>query len=312
MRHTEVNHTTDNTSFSGTGGPPLEREHVQYKSERQSVDLSEFNGNQINNPHDEKLEYPVEIQIVHDHSQVRDDGLGSERQSQNSHLLGVRPYIYKDDDSEPKAPTHRGSPIPAKYGGRSTPVAHRYQSQVFSNESNSYLTATDGPARSHTTQSYVAVNPFAASLAQSLVNIGVHSSSTPLYPVGYCRPPTPVSQSYAGTADTLKYVLAFFVDTMPRQVYLHLLLRLPSLYFTRVTRIFEDAELSMPDIRRMAMSSTNDWKKDTMNVVQVNWNFDPSVMPPSFANLKASWENFIDSLLMEWKTLNIVSVLLLR
>ncbi|KAF8999376.1 hypothetical protein BDQ17DRAFT_1543604 [Cyathus striatus] len=33
-------------------------------------------------------------------------------------------------------------------------------------------------------------------------------------------------------------------DTLPRQVYLHLLLRLPAMYFSRVARIFEDAEVT--------------------------------------------------------------------
>ncbi|KAF5374277.1 hypothetical protein D9758_004578 [Tetrapyrgos nigripes] len=37
-------------------------------------------------------------------------------------------------------------------------------------------------------------------------------------------------------------------------IYLHLLLRLPSMYFSRVSRIFEDAEISKPEIRRMINS----------------------------------------------------------
>ncbi|KAJ6615543.1 hypothetical protein B0H10DRAFT_65422 [Mycena sp. CBHHK59/15] len=44
---------------------------------------------------------------------------------------------------------------------------------------------------------------------------------------------------------------AFVTDTLLRQIYLHMLLRLPSLYFSRVARIFEDAEVSRPDIERM-------------------------------------------------------------
>ncbi|KAF8068779.1 hypothetical protein FPV67DRAFT_1414919, partial [Lyophyllum atratum] len=42
-----------------------------------------------------------------------------------------------------------------------------------------------------------------------------------------------------------------------------------------------------------------------MSLQQLPWT------SPSSANLKSTWEAFIDSLLREWKTLNIVSVLLL-
>ncbi|KAJ6583897.1 hypothetical protein DFH09DRAFT_911185 [Mycena vulgaris] len=38
---------------------------------------------------------------------------------------------------------------------------------------------------------------------------------------------------------------------------------------------------------------------------------DPTVLPPSLLNFRSSWEGFIDSLMREWKTLNIISVLLL-
>jgi len=231
-------------------------------------------------------------------------------QGQDSTLLTFRPYVYEDSVTREHA--HRASPLPTKYGGRSTPVAHRYEYQMSSNETHSYLTETDGVARSHhTVQSYVAINPFAASIVQSLVNIGAHSSNPPLYPHGYPRPATPIPQPHAGSMGASKYILAFCFDTMPRQIYLHLLLRLPSLYFSRVARIFEDAELSMPDIKRMALASAHDWKRDSTNLVRTDWNFEPSVISPSFSSLKSSWEIFIDSLLREWKTLNIVSVLLL-
>jgi hypothetical protein len=43
----------------------------------------------------------------------------------------------------------------------------------------------------------------------------------------------------------------FIVDTLPRQVYLNFLLYLPAMYFSRVARIFEDAEVSKQEIERM-------------------------------------------------------------
>ena len=39
-----------------------------------------------------------------------------------------------------------------------------------------------------------------------------------------------------------------------------------------------------------------------------DWN--PPAVSPAIARFKHSWEQFVDSLLREWKTLNLVSVLL--
>lgn len=38
---------------------------------------------------------------------------------------------------------------------------------------------------------------------------------------------------------------------------------------------------------------------------------DAPSLPPAYKALKANWEAFIDGLIKEWETLNIVSVLLL-
>lgn len=45
----------------------------------------------------------------------------------------------------------------------------------------------------------------------------------------------------------------FVGDALPRQVYLNLLLRLLAIYFARYA-LFEDAEVSRPDIERMVGS----------------------------------------------------------
>ncbi|KAJ7780188.1 hypothetical protein DFH07DRAFT_708117, partial [Mycena maculata] len=52
---------------------------------------------------------------------------------------------------------------------------------------------------------------------------------------------------HAALLSTLFFLLQF----IPRQAYLNLLLRIPSLYFSRVARIFEDARISLPDIKQM-------------------------------------------------------------
>lgn len=124
-------------------------------------------------------------------------------------------------------------------------------------------------------------------------------------------------------------------DTLPRIVYLHVLLRLPALYFSRVARVFEDAEVSKPDIQRMIDASARGrgfaWDfhildsmrpgntqvpGTTPNVAAPtplpfpdDWT--PSLVSPALIRFKHSWEAFIDSILREWKTLNVVSALLL-
>ncbi|KAJ7621868.1 hypothetical protein DFH06DRAFT_767146 [Mycena polygramma] len=114
---------------------------------------------------------------------------------------------------------------------------------------------------------------------------------------------------YAIAPTTLNFIL----DVVPRQVYLHILLRIPALYFSRVSRVFEDAQLSLPDIKRMACATTDDW--DSHKPGQRSHfltHHNPTVpLPRSLLNFRTSWEGFIDSLMREWKTLNIISVLLL-
>jgi len=118
------------------------------------------------------------------------------------------------------------------------------------------------------------------------------------------------STDFDETPPLSTYILIFFIDTLPRQVYLHLMLRLPSLYFSRVTRIFEDAEMSMPEIKKMALEATSQWK-DPVRHLKKGIIFEPQAISHPHANLENSWQYFIDSLMREWKTLNIVSVLLL-
>jgi hypothetical protein len=137
----------------------------------------------------------------------------------------------------------------------------------------------------------------------------------------------------------------FLTDILPRQLYLHILLRLPSLYFSRVARIFEEAEVSRPDIQRMIdayivgmswdnVATSADAGRPSGNYAGMlsprpptgpgaqamvsmpptlpfpeDWN--PPAVSPALARFKVSWEAFIDSLLREWKTLNVVSALLL-
>jgi len=110
------------------------------------------------------------------------------------------------------------------------------------------------------------------------------------------------------------HLLAF--DTLPRQLYLHSQLRLPSLYFSRVTRIFEDAAVSRPEIQRIIDACEPVGTASTQNLTSrivlpfpEDW-VTPNVSP-ALARFKGSWEGFVDSLVREWKTLNVLSALLL-
>ncbi|KAF8815767.1 hypothetical protein BYT27DRAFT_7155352 [Phlegmacium glaucopus] len=90
----------------------------------------------------------------------------------------------------------------------------------------------------------------------------------------------------------------FMSVTVPRQMYLYILFRLPSLYFSRVGKIFEEANISVVETKRIALQTSS------------HLLFEPSVSP-AYAKLTSSWEFFIDSVTEEWKTFNVVSTLLL-
>ncbi|KAN0141546.1 hypothetical protein V8E53_000008 [Lactarius tabidus] len=81
--------------------------------------------------------------------------------------------------------------------------------------------------------------------------------------------------------------ISFDFDMLPRQFYLHAQLRLPSLYF-RASRVYSRLRLF------------------------VDWNSSGSSMRARrLGRFKLSWEGFVASLVREWKTLNVLSALLL-
>jgi hypothetical protein len=169
--------------------------------------------------------------------------------------------------------------------------------------------------------------------------------------------------------DSVQSAVHLFTDTIPRQAYLHLQLRLPSLYWGRVCRIFEDAEISRAETQRMIDACRVDGsaflsvgRSGRVNAAQgangngmglsngngngqgigdgiaqrlqgaglrpgygrrvsarEHWSrllplpedWTPPNVSPAMARFKNSWEAFVDSVMREWKTLNIVSALLL-
>ncbi|KAG6887730.1 hypothetical protein C0995_013285 [Termitomyces sp. Mi166 len=112
------------------------------------------------------------------------------------------------------------------------------------------------------------------------------------------------AQSSATNVPTSKYILSFLLYTLPREIYLYFLLTLPSLYVSRVDEIFREVEQSKPVIEDKL---ANDVKSTMYCPRSVRpWAADSD----DIARLVESWGHFIHSLVTEWETLNIVSVLL--
>ncbi|KAI6103112.1 hypothetical protein EDD16DRAFT_1644336 [Pisolithus croceorrhizus] len=106
------------------------------------------------------------------------------------------------------------------------------------------------------------------------------------------------------TCKLAKHAGGFLTNTLPKQVYLHLLLKLPSVYRSRMRRLFENANVSPLDVDTLLQ--TINCARDQHARMRPITNVGPALI-----RFKISWESFIDSLLREWKTLNIVSALLL-
>lgn len=82
------------------------------------------------------------------------------------------------------------------------------------------------------------------------------------------------------------------IDMILRQVYRHVLLRIPSMYFSRVSRVFRTARISGKDIQDMRGTGELD-------------------ATPQMVRFRDLWVDFIDQLIKEWKTLNVIAALLL-
>ncbi|TFK70799.1 hypothetical protein BDN72DRAFT_502881 [Pluteus cervinus] len=109
--------------------------------------------------------------------------------------------------------------------------------------------------------------------APDSAQFNVNSAATPTSPPG-----KPRSQEATRVTLTWKMVLI--------QVYLHVLLRLPDMYWNRLDKIFRDT-----DDEPLSEESEDDFTHS-----------------PSF---KPAWERFVESLIKEWETLNVVAALLL-
>lgn len=223
------------------------------------------------------------------------------------------PYIYQASSADSPSidfgrrhpPYPEYSPYPeydSSYTHYRSPNDPQYSSPTYAPGDYAHST--------HSDRTYVAVDPFRptvtppASRQQPVEELGSPAAApAPYLPAGVSVPAHPPSSEPTGARIVSAYLITFLCDTAPRQLYLYFLLGLPSLYFSRVTRIFEEAELSMPEIKRIAMETVKQ-RKEGFPMPTPAWDLDHS-------KLRNSWENFIDSLMREWKTQNVVSVLLL-
>ncbi|KAL1734200.1 hypothetical protein EV714DRAFT_269123 [Schizophyllum commune] len=112
---------------------------------------------------------------------------------------------------------------------------------------------------------------------------------------------------------TFHNITAYLFQTIPTMLYLCVLLRLPALYFSRVARVFENADLSQRDIDRMAVARVSQWGRHPEAAPPGIWQYEPQPdekVSVTLLQFKSSWEHFVENLLKEWKTLNVVSALL--
>lgn len=108
-----------------------------------------------------------------------------------------------------------------------------------------------------------------------------------------------IAQGPTGIAPTLKFKF--------RMLYLSILLFLPRLYFSRVERLLKSAEMSMEDMENMVVVGLGKWNRRNDRIPVYIQN---SPMYPAFMQFSSTWDFFIYNLMKEWKTLNIVSILL--
>ncbi|TRM59371.1 hypothetical protein BD626DRAFT_508117 [Schizophyllum amplum] len=206
--------------------------------------------------------------------------------------------------------------------------------------------ATNRPAESI---AYSIGNPFSpetpldsSSTAPTTVHVYSHPLPPPPPPPPQWYAPSQNQQPYSGPApspycdaqqyqvtsskfgdNVLGVIYTFLTYRLPLFCYQLFLFRMPVFYYGRVSRVLEDAEMSLADVRQLARATASEWKKkdhkeqekalDELNRM-TNWTYTPqyaSQVTPAMRRFRESWETFIDSLLREWKTQNVISALLL-
>ena len=91
----------------------------------------------------------------------------------------------------------------------------------------------------------------------------------------------------------LSFTISHITDQILRQVYRHVLLRLPSMYFSRLYRVFTLSKMATIDAGFLGPSPY--------------YRSDPQW---ALIRFQALWDSLVDSLISEWNTLNVIAILL--
>ncbi|RDB16580.1 hypothetical protein Hypma_002740 [Hypsizygus marmoreus] len=163
------------------------------------------------------------------------------------------------------------------------------------------------------------VNPSAVPVEGYVAGNPLHSSVMPagddLLPSNIRPVPLGGGSSIrtAFSSKSIRNTLAIKVDNGLRLAYHWMFLQIPMFYFTRVTRIFKEVRLNTDDLTKKVIHAlVNQQKQETPGQQRLGARaYFIDVDDPQVSILKTLWADFIDSLMREWKTLNIVSVLLM-
>lgn len=132
-------------------------------------------------------------------------------------------------------------------------------------------------------------------------------SPQPIFPLAheYTVPPSQVHQPQM-------IITEFVFDSIPHQVYSTVaFLQIPTFYQMRVFRAFEDVEISIPEIRG-AMLDITQQKLEGDNPVKTRPRRPSSKSDAKkFKKLLEAWKEFVETVVKEWETFNIISALLL-
>lgn len=117
-------------------------------------------------------------------------------------------------------------------------------------------------------------------------------------------------------------LLLSFIYVLICQQYLLLFLLIPSLYFFRVDQVLKSADLTIEEITYLATrnggsgrigDNTPKENNRSQSSTQDNLSYDPQDLAsllPSYEKLRHEWRDMIRDFVEEWKTLNVVSAVL--
>ncbi|KAJ7616495.1 hypothetical protein FB45DRAFT_841349 [Roridomyces roridus] len=159
---------------------------------------------------------------------------------------------------------------------------------------------------------HISINPFSLQHATHDSRLPHTSSELPINFQDDTLPPPVTCSTGSRPCLHLSRILSILLLEVPRQLFLTLLLlRLPILYFHRVSRIFDDADLSETDIHRLKSANAEQWRDGTPGKLRTAWLPDEAIVAPHLQNFRYQWEALVDLLVREWTVLSLIEGLML-